>query len=144
MADANTTSSSTDYIPDYAVTVKIGNAEPGVLLSIGDLDIQRDVIEATEHSATSNVKKKIGGMVDLGTLELTLRYDKSKASATYSAMAGIFGGSQTVEISWPFSTVEKLTFSAIITGLKLTNSDGDFSKMVYTLTLDGQTAPTWT
>lgn len=138
-----TYASSTDYIPDYAVTVTIGGSSPGTLLSIGDIDIQRDVIEATEHSSTSNVKKKIGGMLDLGTLELTLRFDKSAASTTYSGMGSIFEGSQTVVVTWPFTTEETLTFSAFVSGLKISNASGSVAQMTYTLTLDGKTAPTW-
>lgn len=138
-----TYASSTDYIPDYAVTVTIGGNSPGTLLGVGDIDIQRDVIEATEHGTTSNVKKKIGGMLDLGTFDITLRFDKTKASSTYTSMGSLFGASQDVVINWPFTTAETLTFSAIVSGLKISNASGSFAQMTYTLTLDGKTAPTW-
>lgn len=138
-----TYASSTDAIPTYAVTVTIGGSAPGDLLELGDIDFKRDVLEVTPHSATSNLKQKIGGQLDLGETTLVLRFDKAKATTFQTDLTGLFGGSKTVVFTFPFTTAETLTVSAFVSGLKLSLGEGQVAKLSCTLTFDGKTAPTW-
>ena len=110
--------------------------------SIGDLSMSADTIDVTCHGP-NNVRKKIKGLIDLGTLTVTIEYeDFEMASALYTAF--ISDASYDVIISIPTVSPEQLKFSAIITGLSQTHAKEDAMTQVVTLTLDGRVVPAWT
>lgn len=127
-------------LASHGVTVTIGTTTPAALLSIGSLAMSAEEIETTAHG-TSNVKTKIGGLVDLGTIDLTIQYDKSEISGLYALMDA--GTSQTVVVTFPYTTSETLTFGAFVSGITIDAANGDIVKYTVKLTLDGSTAPTW-
>ena len=119
----------------------VGLIDGACINSIGDLDMSADTIDVTCHGP-NNVRKKIKGLIDLGTLPVTIEYeDHTMASALYTAF--VSDVSYDVVISIPTVTPEQLTFSAIVTGLSQTHAKEDAMQQTVTLTLDGRTVPTW-
>lgn len=127
-------------LASHGVTVAIGSTTPAALLSIGSLAMSAEEIETTAHG-TSNVKTKIGGLVDLGTIDLTIQYDSGEVGDLYELLHD--GTSQTVVVTFPYTTAETLTFSAFVSGITVDAANGDIVKYTVKLTLDGGTAPTW-
>lgn len=127
-------------LASHSVTIAIGSTTPGALVSLGSISMSAEEIDTTCHGS-SNVKTKIGGLVDLGTLDVTVQYDKTEISGFYALIGG---SSQTVVITFPYTTSSTLTFSAFVSGISIDAANGDIVKATITLTLDGSTAPTWT
>jgi len=129
----------TTPLASHGVTITIGTTTPAALVSLGSLSMSAEEIDTTCHG-TSNVKTKIGGLVDLGTIDVTIQYDKTEISGFYSLIGGT---SQTVVVTFPYTTSETLTFSAFVSGITIDAANGDVVKATIKLTLDGSTAPTW-
>ncbi len=127
-------------LASHAVTIAIGSTTPGALVSLGSLSLSSEEIDTTCHGS-SNVKTKIGGLVDLGTLDVTVQYAKSEVSGFYALIGG---ASQTITITFPYATPESLAFSAFISGITIDAANGDIVKATIKLTLDGASAPAWT
>ena len=129
----------TTPLASHGVTIAIGNTTPAALVSLGSLSMSAEEIDTTCHG-TSNVKTKIGGLVDLGTIDVTIQYDKTEISGFYALIGG---SSETVVVTFPYTTSETLTFSAFVSGITIDAANGDVVKATIKLTLDGGTAPTW-
>ncbi len=112
------------------------------ITNIGDLEFSAETINRVCHG-NGNVTKKIKGVVDLGSLPITIDYkDKTVATALYTALKDDI--SYVVEITFPTVPVEKLTFSALITGVGESHPKDDVISQNITLELDGEIEPGWT
>ena len=108
---------------------------------IGDIGATANTIDVTCHG-TNNVVKKVKGLVDLGALDVTIMYkDKTVAGNLYTALKS--AESYTCVITIPNTTTETLTFTALITGLSQAQPTEDAITQTISLTLDGETEPTW-
>lgn len=129
----------TTPLASHGVTITIGSTTPAALVSLGSLSMSAEEIDTTCHG-TSNTKTKIGGLVDLGSIDVTIQYDKTEISGFYALIGG---SSETIVITFPYTTSETLTFSAFVSGITIDAANGDVVKATIKLTLDGGTTPTW-
>lgn len=114
---------------------------------IGDFSATAAEIDATCHGS-SNVKKKIKGLIDLGTLTVVVDYkDATTSQALWTELTT--GESRTIKIiektttGGSTTTSEVLSFSGYVSGLSETHPLEDVIRQTLTITLDGQTAPAW-
>ncbi|MBE6506417.1 MAG: hypothetical protein E7Z72_00625 [Methanocorpusculum parvum] len=124
----------------HKITVTIDDKVPGCLRSITGPSISVEELDITCHNAESNIRKKMAGLVNLGTVSTTIVYDKTAVSGFYNDL--VDGKSHSIEITFNYETPETLTFSAFITSLSIDTSGSDVTASI-TWTLDGTTAPTW-
>lgn len=109
---------------------------------IGDINMTADDIDVTCHGP-GNVRKKIPGLINLGTIDFTLNYkDHTTATNLYNAFA------TRVSITCTLTMLETtpnevLTFSAYISGLGQSQAKEDVIQHQMTLTLDGVVVPYW-
>ena len=136
-----THTSADSWIVGENITITIGNSAPGCVRSIGDISLTASKIDVTCHSATTKVKKYIAGMVEIGDIPVTIRFDKTAVNGFQTAIAGAFQEAQSVVLSYNFTTVETCSFDAIITGLKVTNADD--AGVTAEVTLSPTTIPVW-
>lgn len=115
---------------------------------IGDLSATAGEIDATCHGS-SNIKKKIKGLIDLGSITAVVDYkDATTSQALWTELTT--GESRTIKIiettttsSGGTTTSDVLTFSGYISGISETHPLEDVIRTTLTITLDGQTAPAW-
>lgn len=114
---------------------------------IGDFSATAAEIDATCHGS-SNIKKKIKGLIDLGTITAVVDYkDATTSQSLWTELTT--GESRTVKIIIKTTTAESttssevLTFSGFVSGLSETHPREDVIRTTLTITLDGQTAPAW-
>lgn len=114
---------------------------------IGDLSATAGEIDATCHGS-SNVRKKIRGVIDLGSITVTVDY---KDAGTSQDLWDEFtnGTSRTIKIiettvaGSSSTTSDVLTFSGYISGMSETHPLEDVIRQTLTITLDGATIPAW-
>lgn len=109
---------------------------------IGDINMSADDVDVTCYGP-GNVRKKMQGLIDLGTLDITLNYaDNSAATGLYNAFAN--GTSLSVVLTMSAMTPnETLTFSGHISAFGQTQPIDGVIRHPLTLTLDGTVAPHW-
>lgn len=84
--------------------------------SIGNMSITADTIDVTCHG-DANIRKKIKGLVDFGSFDVTIEYkDKDVSKDLYDALISDSSYDVDIQIVKAGGTKEHLTFSAIITG----------------------------
>ena len=114
---------------------------------IGDLSATAGEIDATCHGS-SNVRKKIRGVIDLGSITVTVDYKDAETSQDlwdeFTA-----GTSRTIKIiettvaGSSSTTSDVLTFSGYFSGMSETHPLEDVIRQTLTITLDGATIPAW-
>lgn len=114
---------------------------------IGDFSATAGEIDATCHG-DSDIRKKIRGLIDLGSLPVTVDYkDVTTSSALWTAFTA--GESLTIKIietsetSSSTTSNQVLTFSGFISGMSETHPLEDVIRQTLTITLDGITPPAW-
>lgn len=114
---------------------------------IGDLSATAGEIDATCHGS-SNVRKKIRGVIDLGSITVTVDYkDASTSQDLWDEFTA--GTSRTIKIiettvaGSSSTTSDVLTFSGYISGMSETHPLEDVIRQTLTITLDGATIPAW-
>lgn len=114
---------------------------------IGDLSATAGEIDATCHGS-SNVRKKIRGVIDLGSITVTVDYkDASTSQDLWDEFTA--GTSRTIKIiettvaGSSTTTSDVLTFSGYISGMSETHPLEDVIRQTLTITLDGATIPAW-
>jgi len=130
------------------ITISSGSTnliEDCYIHNIGDFSATADAIDVTCHG-DNNYRKKIAGLVDLGSIDVTILYkDATVAGTLYSALTS--GTSLTCVITIPKSGTatsdETLKFSGFISTLSQSQPKEDLLTQTITIMLDGQTAPTW-
>ena len=137
----DTHSSAADWTKGQNITCTIGGTAPGCVREIGDITLTASKIDVTCHNATNSVKKYISGMVEVGDITITIRYDKTAVSGFQALMTGAFQDAQSVVLSYNFETPETCTFDAIITGVSVTHASDD--AVTAKITLSPVSAPVW-
>ena len=124
------------------ITFTIGGTQPGCIRSITPPNMSAESIEITCHNASSNIRKYMAGLVDLGSMSASIVYDADDVESLYGYLTA--GTSQTVIITIPVSTpAETITFSGFLTGLNIEASNGSDVIVSVTLKLDGEQEVTW-
>ena len=123
------------------VTFTIGGTQPGCIRSITPPSMSAESIDVTCHNATTNIRKFMAGLVDLGSMSATVVYDQEDVSALYGYLKA--GSSQTVIITIPTTPAETITFSGILTALSIEASNGSDITASMTIKLDGNQEITW-
>jgi len=136
-----TYASSTDWCAGHGVTMTIGSTTGIEVVSIGDLTMTATKIDVTSHSSTSNIKKFIGGLVEIADIPVTIRFNKSVVSAFQTTLTAAFQTAQSITVTFPFTTPETATFSAIVTAVGVTIPDDD--KITTNVTLTPTSEITW-
>lgn len=124
------TSDGTDIISGYCVA------------EIGDISMSADDIDVTCYGP-GNTRKKMQGLIDLGTMDLVLNYkDSASTTALYNAFAGRARLSCTLT-ALDATPNEVLTFSAYISSFGQTQPLDGVIQTNLTLTFDGTVTPYW-
>lgn len=109
---------------------------------IGDINMTADDIDVTCYGP-GNTRKKIPGLIDLGTLDITVNYkDHTTATNLYNAFTSRVSITCTLTMLGTTPN-EVLTFSAYISALGQTQAKDDVIQHPLTLSLDGVVAPYW-
>lgn len=106
--------------------------------SIGEASHTRNTIDATCYGST--VAQYIAGLVDLGTMEVTVAW-KDTTTSTAIQTAFIGGTSGTITITLANDTT--WSASGFIVDVGQTFPRDDLMEMTITFQLDGRTAPAW-
>lgn len=124
------------------ITVTIGGTQPGCIRSVTPPSMSAESIDVTCHNATDNIRKFMAGLVDLGSMSMTIVYDSDDVEILYGYLTA--GTSQTVAVNIPVTTpAETITFSGFLTALNIEASNGSDVTTSVTIKLDGQTGLTW-
>lgn len=123
------------------VTFTIGGTQPGCIRSITPPSMSAESIDVTCHNATTNIRKFMAGLVDLGSMSATIVYDQEDVSTLYGYLKA--GSSQTVIITIPTTPAETITFSGFLTALSIEASNGSDITASMTIKLDGNQEITW-
>lgn len=109
---------------------------------IGDISMSAEDIDVTCYGP-GNTRKKMQGLIDLGTMDLVLNYkDSASTTALYNAFAGGTRLSCTLTML-DLTPNEVLTFSAYVSAFGQAQPIDGVIQTNITLTLDGTVTPYW-
>ena len=115
---------------------------------VGDFSATAGKIDATCHGS-SNIKKSIKGLIELGDLTVLVDYkDAATSQALWTEL--VSGTSRTIKIiektnpGETTNTVDVLKFSGHVSGISETHPLEDVIRTTLTITPDGDTVPEWT